>query len=361
VQEQDVTPTRHGPTPGGIALVVSLAFGAMLLAEVFLAPPTPFGGVDNPGAWFPPRSRAELLVAKMDGHAFAQIAEDPTMAHTVAAYHGDETDAAYRASRPVMGWAIFATSAGGQRDLVAPAALLLTALFVGLVVLAVDFLGRALNLRVGLLLLVPVMPAMVAAAAFPGVCEPLACSLVLFGLGYWCRGRTVPAIVLLSAAALTRETMILVPLALGIDHLIQKRTLKGAWPLFIPPAVYGAWVAVVYNRIGALPTSYSPMDGPLVGFRQGLAHWRLAEFVTAAVLIASAVIILKWGTSWMVAILAVHAVFSVFMNIQVWFAWWAFGRVMTLLPLLAVVALARRRELQAADAEPPARSELVPA
>ena len=56
----------------------------------------------------------------MDGHTFAQIADDPLMQHTVAAYHGDETNAAYRASRPMMGWIYFVTSLGGQRVLLAP-------------------------------------------------------------------------------------------------------------------------------------------------------------------------------------------------------------------------------------------------
>ena len=45
------------------------------------------------------------------------------MSHSVADYHGDGADAAYRASRPVMGWLGFVASAGGERDLVAPASL----------------------------------------------------------------------------------------------------------------------------------------------------------------------------------------------------------------------------------------------
>ncbi len=335
-----------GFTPRAVAVIVTLAFGLILLAEVFVAPPPTFGGKDNPGAWNPPHSRAELLVAKMDGHTFAQIAEDPLMRQTIEAYHGDETNAAYRSARPLMGWVDFVGSAGGQRVLLAPAILLLTAITAGAVVLATDNLGRALGVRVGLLGLIPVMPALVAAAAYPGISEPLACALALSGLAAWCRSRTWLAVALFCLAALTRETTLLVPLALGIDHVLRNRSGRGireALPLALAPTTYLAWVGVVYARIGALPSSYSPMDGPFVGFREAFPHWKLAEWLTASLLVASAVLIVRGGTSWMKAILAVHAVFFVFMNYQVWWVWWGFGRVGTVLPLLGLVALARLR------------------
>lgn len=354
----ETAPGRHtdhkigrGFSARAIATIVTLAFGVILLAEVFIAPPATFGGKDNPGAWNPPRDRAELLVAKMDGHTFAQIAEDPLMKHTVAAYNGDESNAAYRSARPVMGWMYFVGSAGGQRVLLAPVILIFTALTAGAVVLATDALGRAMGLRIGLLGLIPIMPALVAAAAYPGVSEPMAYALALFGLAAWCRSKTWLAVGLFCLAALTRETTLLVPMGLGIDHLIRTRRLQGALPLLLVPASYVAWVSVVYARIGALPSSYSPMDGPFVGFKEAFPHWKPAEWLTAALLVASAVVIIRSGTGWMRAILAVHALFFVFMNYQVWWVWWGFGRVGTMLPLLGLVAFARQRAR--ATNEPP--------
>lgn len=334
---------ENGFSAQAVATIVALAFGCVLLAQVFLVPPASFGGKDNPGAWNPPRDRAELLVAKMDGHTFAQIADDPLLQHTVDAYNGDETNAAYRSARPLMGWVYFVSSAGGQRPLLAPSILLLTALTAAAVVLATDALGRAMGVRVAFLALIPAMPALVAAAAYPGISEPLACALALLGLAAWCRTQTRMAVVFFCLAALTRETTLLVPLGLAIDHLVRTRRLRGALPLVLAPATYLAWVGVVYARIGALPSSYSPMDGPLVGFREAFPHWKLAEWLTALLLVVSAMVIMRFGAGWMRAILAVHGLFFLFMNYQVWWVWWGFGRVGTVLPLLALVAWALGR------------------
>ncbi len=109
-----------------MAIIASLAVGFILLLEVFVAPPAPWGGVDNPGGFGPPQSRAEHLVAKMDGHTFAEIALDPNMVNTPDSYFGDRENAAYRSSRPVQGWVAFVASAGGQRPLLAPALLAMT-------------------------------------------------------------------------------------------------------------------------------------------------------------------------------------------------------------------------------------------
>lgn len=340
----------------GPALAVALMFGVLLLVEVFVAPPAAFGGRDNAGAWSPPRSRAELLVAKMDGHTTAEIAQDPTMAHAVAAYHGDRATAAYRSSRPLMGWLGFVASAGGRRDLVAPALIVLTALLAGALVLAVDFLGRSLGVRVGGLVLLPALPLFVAAGVYPGICDPLACALTLVGLGFWARHRIWPTVALLTLAGLTRETMLLVPLALGLERLVRDRdpvaTVRSVWPLALAPLAYGAWVEVVAARVGALPTGAAPMQGVFEGLRISLPHWRLAEYLTAAVLVASAVVILRWGVSWMRAILAVHLVFFAFANYQVWMMWLFFGRVCGLLPLLALVSLALRAQDRRTEVRP---------
>ena len=322
-----------------VAVVGSLAVGFILLLEVFVAPPAPWGGVDNPGGFGPPQSRAEQLVAKMDGHTFAEIALDPTMANTPDSYFGDEENAAYRSSRPVQGWVAFVASAGGQRALLAPALLVLTSLTVGAAVLSVAALARVLGRRVRYLGAVLATPAFVAAVAYPGICEPLAIALSCAGITAWLRKQPWPAVALLTAAALTRETMLVVPLGLGIAHLVEHRRPFGALKLAIPAAAYAAWVAVVHVRLGAWPSDYSQTDGPLVGLRQAFPHWHAAEWAAALLLVASAVVIARWGTTWMRVIALLHVPILVVANHQVWWVWLGFGRVTMLLPIFALITL----------------------
>lgn len=322
-----------------IAVIATAAVAFILLVEVFGAPPSIWGGEDNPGAWHPPHSRAELLVAKMDGHTFAEIATDPTMRDATHAYFGDEENAAYRSARPVQGWLDFVFSGGGQRVLLAPAILVLTALTAGAAVLSTAALGDALGTRIRCLGAVMAMPAFIAAVAYPGICEPLAVALALAGITAWLKDRPWLAVALLSTAALTRETMLLVPLGLGIAHLIRTRRPFGALKLAIPAVAYGAWVFVVHARIGAWPSDYSQMDGFLVGLGDGFPHWHPAEYLCAALLVASAVVIARKGTDWMRAIAVLHIPILAFANYQVWWVWLGFARVGMLLPIFALIAL----------------------
>jgi hypothetical protein len=332
------------PRPPGfpaltVAIIGSIAVGFILLLEVFLAPAAPWGGVDNPGGFGPPQSRAEHLVAKMDGHTFAEIALDPTMADTPDSYFGDEENAAYRSSRPVMGWAAFVASAGGQRPLLAPALLVLTALTVGAAVLSVAALARVTGRRVRYLGAVLATPAFIAAVAYPGISEPLAIALSCAGIAAWLRSRPWLAVALLTAGGLTRETMLVVPLGLGITHLIERRTPIGALKLAVPAVAYGAWTVVVHARLGAWPSDYSQADGPLVGFRQAFPNWHAAEWLAALLLVASVVVIARHGTTWMRVIAVLHVPILVAANHQVWWVWLGFGRVTMLLPIFALITL----------------------
>lgn len=322
-----------------VAIVASLAVGFILLLQVFGAPPAPWGGVDNPGGFGPPESRAEHLVAKMDGHTFAEIALDPTMVNTPDSYFGDVENAAYRSSRPMQGWLAFVASAGGQRPLLAPALLLLTALTVGAAVLSVAALARATGKRVRYLGAILATPAFVAAVAYPGISEPLAIALACAGITAWLRTQPWLAVVLLSAAGLTRETMLVVPLGLGIAHLLARRTPIGALKLAIPAVVYGVWITLVHARLGAWPSDYSQADGPMVGFRQAFPNWHTAEWFAAALLVASAVVIARRGTTWMRVIALLHVPILVVANHQVWWVWLGFGRVTMLLPIFALITL----------------------
>ena len=340
---EEAAPSRT-PRPAGfpaltVAIVATLAVGFILLLEVFAAPAAPWGGVDNPGGFGPPKSRAEHLVAKMDGHTFAEIALDPTLVNTPDAYFGDRENAAYRSSRPMQGWVAFVASAGGQRPLLAPALLVLTAITVGAAVLAVAALARTVGRRVRYLGAMLATPAFIAAVAYPGICEPLAIALACAGTTAWLRKQPWLAVALLTAAGLTRETMLVVPLGLGITHLLERRTPLGALKLALPAVAYGVWITMVHDRLGAWPSDYSQTAGPLVGFQQAFPHWHAAEWAAALLLVASAGVIAYRGTTWMRVIALLHVPILLVANHQVWWVWLGFGRVTMLLPIFALIAL----------------------
>ena len=128
---QERTTADDGPSARAIAVIVAIGVGCIFLVQLLVMPPDFRGNVGEGGAWHPPKTKAEKLVAKMDGRAFASIAADPLLRKTVDDFHGDAGKAAYRASRPLPGWVFSVGSLGGQRDLLAPTMLLLTALTIG--------------------------------------------------------------------------------------------------------------------------------------------------------------------------------------------------------------------------------------
>ncbi|MGN6696318.1 MAG: hypothetical protein ACTHN0_19225 [Aquihabitans sp.] len=335
-----------------VAVLVAIGVGCIFLVQLLVMPADFRGNVGEGGAWHPPRSRAEKLVAKMDGRAFAQIAEDPLMDRIVWDYHGDEGKAAYRASRPLPGWMFFVGSAGGRRPLLAPTMLLLTALTIGWAVFSVDVLGRALGLRVRHLAAVVVTPAIVTSVAYPGIGDPLGLALTVTALATWFRGRTWTAVALFAAAGLCRETMLLVPLGLALHVMGQKRSLRPALPLAAAPLAYIAWVAVVTARIGAAPDGGTQLAAPFTGMIEGIGLWHLAEYLTAALVVASTIVVFRRGYGWMKAVTVVNLGFSTLMGTVVWFQWWGFGRVLTIIPVFALIALARPREQPSAGAPP---------
>jgi len=344
-----------------IAVLNVIGVGFVLVLQLLLLDPSAPKEPHYNGAWNPPESRAELLVAKMDGHAFAQTAEDPFLQHTLEDYSNDPVNAAYRASRPFPGWVYSVASLGGQRPLLAPVILVITALSIGFVVWALDLLGRALDVQVRLLGSVAALPAVVAAIAYPGISEPMGLGLSLSGLALWFRHRTAAAVACFAAAALCRETMLLVPLGLALSIIVERRSLRPALPLAIPAAAYVGWVALVHARFGELPSSYSPMAAPFTGLAEAISYWHLAEWLTAALLAASGVAIVRWGPRWMQAILAVHLLFFTTMSTIVWWVWWGFGRVGTILPLLALVAWSSSRSPAPAAGRAPSGADALAA
>jgi hypothetical protein len=152
--------------------------------------------------------------------------------------------------------------------------------------------------------------------------------------------------------------MLLVPLGLALNVMWERRSIRPALPLALAPLPYVSWVAIVTARIGAAPDGGSQLAAPFVGVLEGMALWHLAEYLTAALVVASTVVIFRRGFGWMKAITVVNLAFASLMGTVVWFQWWGFGRVLTLLPCFALVALARPRTAES-PAEAPAPATLA--
>lgn len=243
----------------------------------------------------------------------------------------------------MQGWVDLLASAGGQRSILAPAILVVTSLTVGAALLSVAALAHVLGRRVRYLGAVLATPAFIAAIAYPGICEPLAIALSCAGIAAWLRKKPWLAVALLTTAALTRETMLVVPLGLGLAHLLEHRKPFGALKLAIPAVAYGGWIALVHARLGAWPSDYSQTDGPFVGLRQGFPHWHPAEYAAALLLVASVLVIARRGTAWMRIIALLHVPILAVANYQVWWVWLGYGRVTMLLPIFALITLGTPR------------------
>ncbi len=219
------------------------------------------------------RNHVEALLVSGDGQAFAALAQDPLLRRpSVIAADGEY---AYRAQRPLWGYLAWAGS-GGQADLVGWA----------LVVLAILACGAACG--VGALLLLdrgasPWWALGVIAAGYESLATltPELFALALFGAGVllWTRDHHAWAIATMTAAVLTRETMIIGVAAFALWQLAHVdgsfvTRFRRVLPFAIPPAALAAWDVLLRARLGAWPTGSSEtrLTLPGVGLLDSIAH-----------------------------------------------------------------------------------------
>lgn len=296
----------------------------------------------------PPTSPIEVTANSGDGQSFAALAMDPSLARPEAFYQGP-SEAAYRAQRPLAGYAAWALSLG-QPGAVLYMLSLISVLGTGLFVYTAALLAQRLGRDPRLALLLVVAPGVVADLRWfcPDV---LAAALGLAGLLLWLRrpGRPWAAVACFTLATLTRETLLVIPFVIGVDALLQRVPLRRLLPLAVAPAVLLAWIAVVHSRYGAWPVDaagQSRVGLPFVGWVQGLSH---ASTLTIGTFVASAaLVVLAWvrcPDRLIRGLILGHLALASVMGESVWEIWFGFGRLM--LPVLAIALAA---------ASPPAES-----
>jgi hypothetical protein len=300
-----------------------------------------------------PHDRLEVLIDQGDGQAFAALAQDPTLSRPDV-FRGGSPEAAYRAQRPLLGWLAWVTSLGHAGAV--PGALFVWAV-VGFALLgaaAATFVastGREPRFAV----IVLALPGALITLDWTGP-EALGVALALAGLVLWRRARPPLAAtaVLFAIAGLCRETLLLVPLALGAGELLWgSRSLKRLAALIVGPAAYGLWVVVVHARLQAWPTDarQGRLSWPFVGVGDAIGGWSAVDGAFALLAVALAVAaIRRRPRSDEALIVLVHVAFAVCLGGAVWARLEDFGRVLLPLYVVGVLALLPDRPDSALDA-----------
>jgi hypothetical protein len=286
----------------------------------------------------------EILLVQSDGQAFATLARDPSLSRP--ADFGTTAEAAYRWQRPLLSYAAW-TASFGRPGWVPPA---LAILFVAATGAAAAGLALLLERRgcrpwpaIGLMLL----PGTYASLEYFGP-ELLGLALVVWGLVAWTdqrHPRAVTAIVLFTLAGLARETFLLVPAALALSAVWNRR-FRDAALLATSTAGWCAWIVVVRVRAGAWPMDAGegrltrPFAGLITAFRHAPASATLPYLVLGAVLAVVVAILCRRDA--LCVIVVVHAAFASLLGEFVWADWQFYARVLLPMYALGFVALLGR-------------------
>jgi hypothetical protein len=290
-----------------------------------------------------PLSQLDLALTGGDGHAFAVIAQDPTLSRPQVLR--EPAEFTYRAQRPVWGYLTWIASGGQAR-------------FTGwvLVILTILSCGGACAIA-GLLLLErgrsPWWGLLAAVAGFETLTEMtpelFAFALVGAGLVLWRRDRRVAAVVVLSVAVLTRETMMVAIAALACWDLFHQpgtiaARLRRILPLGIPAGMYIAWISFLRLRLGNWPFFHSGDRLSLPGF--GLVKGLQSTQFTSAILfwvvigLGLSVAAVRWARRDVLTWITVgYATFATMLGSDVWVTNMGFQRALFPLYLFGSIAV----------------------
>jgi hypothetical protein len=338
-----------------------MLLGAIAVFAVLETRPIPPRGTTTPFAkiYHDPLSKLDVMMLGGDGHAFAVIAQDPTLSRPNVLSVPQEFS--YRAQRPIWGYLAWAGSLG-QARLTSWVLLMLTILSCGTACATAGYLLRQRGASAWWALVVPFLAFETLSEATP---ELLSFTLVGIGVVLWQRRRTTGAVVVLTLAALSRETMLLAVAALGLwslAHLIGPVTqrVRATLPLLVPFATYLGWICFLRLRLGYWPFNRSGerLSLPGAGLAQALSghadagvisFWIAVGFALCAGTVALARDdVLTW-------IAVTFAAFALLLGEDVWLTNAGFQR--ALLPLFAFGAIAtiggvaRRRAANHMDAD----------
>jgi hypothetical protein len=292
-----------------------------------------------------------------DGQFFYRLALEPNTA--VQTDHGVRLDVpAYRQQRigyPVLAWL---ASFGGTPWLVPWALLLLNVLGLALLGFLGGLVARSGGQHAALGLLLPAYPGLAACSLAGSLAEITAIAAAGLALVALRRGRLEAAAIAFGAAALTRETTLILPAAYGVvwlvDSLRARRLQPGIIVWAMPLLALVAWHAVLAARWGIAPTSAGAnnVSWPLLALgnfviatlqRATTTFWLRGWIMLAegALILGAAALALTRGVGPRHERLALVLATGLFVSLSsdVWVSDWAFLRAGSEVFLLAALSL----------------------
>jgi hypothetical protein len=213
--------------------------------------------------------------AHYDGVYFYAIARDPL---ATGRPHQLIDRAAYRYGHPGYGWLVWAASGGGR-----PGAVPLALVVVGLLAFAIGtfaaaYLARDVGISSWWALAVALNPGLLFAVS-TDCAETVEVAFAILAILAWTRGRWLLAGVAIATGCLTKEALLLLPVALAAHEIYRYVTTRRvpadirarAGALLAGPVIYVGWCLYARSVFGHLPSSGSQeLAFPLSGWRQTL-------------------------------------------------------------------------------------------
>lgn len=340
------------------AVLLVLLIGVALVAGWFtqiVVPERvrPFGLISS--IYDPPHRSVEVALNVGDGQIFATQADDPWATHRGTIGMGPREEA-YRYQRGAYGWLGWLASAG-RADAVPWALVALTVASVALLVgVAAELIRRAGGHPTAAVALL-ITPGVVTNLFFIGP-EALGTALVILGTVRWLRRPgSWAAVALFAAGALCRETLLLVPMAVGFTELVVRHR-SIALRLLAVPVPYLAWVGFLRARTGAWPEGAT--DGrlglvPFAGMVENMSRWGADDVAGLAVLALLGVGGLVVAREPILrAVLASHLVLAAVLGPAVWTEAAHCGRVLLPMGAFGLLSLATGGRLLAGPRPQPA-------
>lgn len=200
------------------------------------------------------------VLAKGDGQAYAGVAQVAGLSH--AGGFGTNKHLSLRAGRPVLSYLTWVLALGRRKAIPrAQAVIVVCASSFAALLCGEYFFRHGHSKWLGMVTLL--LPGAVV-AEMSLTSEVLGFALVVLGLLWFDEGRWWPGILAMTAAGLTRETYLLVPVAVAATHLCNRRFERRLVALGVPAAAWLAWIVFVHVRLGLplLPLSSQGDLGP---------------------------------------------------------------------------------------------------
>jgi hypothetical protein len=323
-----------------LGFLISLAIATVVVVHGRTAPIVPENIYVS--SFEAPNGGLERQLALADGQAFAAAARDPALRRPEVFLRG-AGEAAYRFQRPLysyMAWLVSVGRPGWVPSALLGINVLAGAAVTGLCALLLSRRGVAWWYCTSVLFLPGSLLAMYRSGS-----ELVALAWVLLGVLSWTR-RPGEGTIWFLLAALTRETMLIVPAALGLEAALRQRDVAPLRPFMVSSAGWALWVLVVRQRFGAWPGGHyvgGAVAPPLVGLFRAVRRWQPSPVPhvlhIAAVIVLAALCVHRRRDNLSVIVMG-YFVLTLVLGVSVWAAWQDVSRVLLPLHLFGGVVVA---------------------